>query len=261
MLNNCIICGKITKNKRYCSKKCNGIGDSEGYSGPKQGITLHLHICICCNEEFKSNLRYRKFCSLSCSTIYNNKLRKGNKNIAVKCSNCGKLISMTKGEMNKHLKRKYKNYFCSRICATDFKKGKTMPTTSRKLKLSYKKGLLQHKISHCGGFRKDLGIYVRSNWEANYARVLNYLNIEWIYEPKTFELNINNDIYTYTPDFYITKENKWIEIKGYWVNDISKLKFYKFKENHNIELIDLEKYSNICKQFKDKIIWEGRIYS
>lgn len=34
-----------------------------------------------------------------------------------------------------------------------------------------------------GGFRKDLGMYFRSGWEANYARILNYENKIWEYEP------------------------------------------------------------------------------
>ena len=43
-----------------------------------------------------------------------------------------------------------------------------------------------------GGTRKDLGFYVRSTWEANYARYLKWLQLngqieEWAYEPKTFE--------------------------------------------------------------------------
>ena len=43
-----------------------------------------------------------------------------------------------------------------------------------------------------GGIRKDLGIYVRSSWEANYARYLNFLKksgaiLRWEFEPTEFE--------------------------------------------------------------------------
>jgi len=55
-------------------------------------------------------------------------------------------------------------------------------------------------------------IWMRSSWEVLYAQYLDENNIKWQYEPKTFDLgNI-----TYTPDFYLPKFNKYIEIKGFW---------------------------------------------
>ena len=38
------------------------------------------------------------------------------------------------------------------------------------------------------GIRADLGFYVRSSWEANFARLLLYLGILFKYEPKRFLL-------------------------------------------------------------------------
>src|SRR3990167_3875993 len=50
-----------------------------------------------------------------------------------------------------------------------------------------------------GGIREDLNQYFRSNWEANYARILNLENKVWKYEVKTFQLSEGS----YTPDFWI----------------------------------------------------------
>lgn len=76
------------------------------------------------------------------------------------------------------------------------------------------------------GRRKDLGNqFFRSNYEANYARYLNFLMdngepIEkWEYEPDTFEFkNIKRGTRFYTPDFKIYLKDKHIEyheVKGW----------------------------------------------
>ncbi len=54
--------------------------------------------------------------------------------------------------------------------------------------------------------------WMRSSWETRYAKWLDENDIEWEYEPKRFNLGE----YTYCPDFYLPKTNRYIEIKGYW---------------------------------------------
>lgn len=74
-----------------------------------------------------------------------------------------------------------------------------------------------------GGFREDLGIYVRSTWEANYARYLRWLQRQgqiagWQYEPKTFEFPVRRGTRFYTPDFLVTRLDgriEYHEVKGY----------------------------------------------
>lgn len=77
------------------------------------------------------------------------------------------------------------------------------------------------------GFRSDIGVYVRSSWEANYARFLNYLLsqgsiIKWEYEPERFEFpDIKRGTRSYLPDFKITNLDGTIEyheVKGYWTS-------------------------------------------
>lgn len=72
------------------------------------------------------------------------------------------------------------------------------------------------------------GYHLRSSYELKYAEYLDSNNILWSYEPKAFELG---DGRTYTPDFYLIKENVWIEVKGYWRDD-AKEKFELFKEKY-----------------------------
>lgn len=92
-----------------------------------------------------------------------------------------------------------------------------------------------------GGLREDLNVYFRSSWEANVARILSYLNIEWYFEPKRFVINEKE---TYTPDFYIPSFDAWLEIKGYWFDDAYR-KFSMFKElypNLKVKVIGKDKY-------------------
>ena len=105
-----------------------------------------------------------------------------------------------------------------------------------------------------GGKRKDLNnIYFRSSWEANIARYYNYIGIEWQFEPKTFVFkNITRGSVSYTPDFYLPKEDKWIEVKG-WMDGKSKTKLKRFEKQYpeeykKLELITQKEYSEIAKK-------------
>jgi len=91
---------------------------------------------------------------------------------------------------------------------------------------------------------KYKNIWMRSSWEKLYAEYLDKQKIEWLYESKTFDLENS----TYTPDFYLIQENKYIEIKGYFT-DYAKNKIKVFQNlyphiNFNIlmkeDLVKLE---------------------
>jgi hypothetical protein len=101
-----------------------------------------------------------------------------------------------------------------------------------------------------GGKRADLGdLYLRSSWEANYARYLNFL-IEhkeiqnWQYEPDTFEFtNIKKGVRFYTPDFKVCLNNgeiEYHEVKGWMDNkSITRGKrMEKYYPEIKIKLID-----------------------
>jgi hypothetical protein len=108
-------------------------------------------------------------------------------------------------------------------------KGKVISLEQRKqLSIAAIKRLqTENQYSRCKrGKRVDLGnIFFRSAWEANYARVLNYKNIKWEYEPTTFDLS---DALTYTPDFKL-EDGTFVEVKGWW-QEKSKQKVDLFKQ-------------------------------
>lgn len=109
------------------------------------------------------------------------------------------------------------------------------------------------------GKREDLGgLYVRSSWEANYARYLNWLVelgeiASWEYEPDTFWFEgIKRGTRSYTPDFKITNKNGTIEfheVKG-WMNPKSATQLKRMATYHpgvKIVLIDADAYRAIAR--------------
>ncbi|UOF90815.1 hypothetical protein LSG31_00585 [Fodinisporobacter ferrooxydans] len=118
------------------------------------------------------------------------------------------------------------------------------------------------------GFRDDIGMYVRSRWEANVARYLNFLKdqkkiYKWEYEPDTFWFEkIKRGTRSYTPDFKIwdteDSDSYYWEVKGY-MDQKSRTKLDRMKKyfpNVRIELICKKEYKEICK-FSGLIIgWE-----
>lgn len=105
------------------------------------------------------------------------------------------------------------------------------------------------------GIRKDLGKFYRSKYEANFARILNYLKIEYDYEICRFIF----DDCSYLPDFYLPYFDIWVECKGYLTQDARhKLdKIYKNYPEENVKIIDGEVYKILTKLYKDSITgWE-----
>jgi len=99
-----------------------------------------------------------------------------------------------------------------------------------------------------GGYREDLGIYIRSKMEANICRYYKLTEIEYIYEPKEFEFKtIKRGNRYYKPDFYLPIIDLWVECKG-WFRPADKTKLRRFKkyypkEFNKLKFIIPDKYS------------------
>jgi len=107
------------------------------------------------------------------------------------------------------------------------------------------------------GFREDLGVFLKSTWEANMMRLFKYLGLTVQYEPESFLLS---DGRTYRPDFYIIDNDIWIEVKGRWLKDAYE-RFRLFCNeypNFSIQVIGKKEYENIKSKYKYLINnWEG----
>ena len=118
------------------------------------------------------------------------------------------------------------------------------------------------------GKRADLGgLYLRSSWEANYARYLNFLlnhgEIDrWEYEPDTFWFHaIKRGTRSYLPDFKVLESGLvyYVEVKG-WMDQKSKTKLRrmaKYYPDTEIRLVDKKPYLEIQSKLGRLIVgWE-----
>lgn len=116
---------------------------------------------------------------------------------------------------------------------------------------------------HKGGKRQDLGgVYFRSSWEANVARVYDHLGIKWQHEPRIFYFaGVKRGQTSYTPDFYLPETNQWVEVKGY-MDQASQVKIKRFAKYYPAEasrliIIDREAYRDLERHYRLLIAeWE-----
>lgn len=81
-----------------------------------------------------------------------------------------------------------------------------------------------------GGYREDLGITVRSGWEASICRWFNHAGIVWEYEPTRFQFPVDKGRRSYLPDFWLPEYEggTWVEVKGYLrTGDRTKIRRFK----------------------------------
>lgn len=113
-----------------------------------------------------------------------------------------------------------------------------------------------HSGAAKSGFREDIGMFVRSSWEANYVRYLNWLIglgkiVRYEYEKHTFRFEgVKRGPYIYIPDFkvfYPDGHHEWHEVKG-WMDSKSRGKLKrmaKFFPEEKIVVIDRPIYKSI----------------
>ena len=107
------------------------------------------------------------------------------------------------------------------------------------------------------GIRYDIdpNLYFFSRWEANFARILNLLKVKWKFQPKTFELKTQK----YTPDFYLSGEDTYVEIKNF-LSEYSRKRDSEFRELYpdiklklilKVDYLELqEKFSLLIKNWE-----------
>ena len=120
--------------------------------------------------------------------------------VAFKCFWCGKFFIITTSASEKRYSKG--NHFCSKGCEKDWRKikysGKGNPHYGKQYPIKYSGG----------GYRSDIDHYVRSTWEANFARLLKCSDIKYAYEPKRFYA----ENCSYCPDFWLIDEDIYIEL-------------------------------------------------
>lgn len=124
-------------------------------------------------------------------------------------------------------------------------------SSSKKVMYKFKKNVGFQKGSKNPAYGKSSGgseyrgkrvrykqITFRSTYEAKYAQWLDSKDLDWIYEPKRFDLSGER---TYLPDFYVEGIG-YVEIKG-WMTPEALERIEEFKKSNNLKVLykkDLE---------------------
>jgi hypothetical protein len=107
------------------------------------------------------------------------------------------------------------------------------------------------------GKRKDLGgLFMRSTWESNFCRFLNYHKIAWLYEPKVFVFDkVKRGTVSYLPDLYLPATDEYIEIKGQLTPKgrvaIKRLRQYYPEEFKKLRAVTASANTQASKFFKE----------
>ena len=170
------------KNSKYCSRICGNKAMAQN-----KKIDRENKKCNGCEKTFlaKENSD-RKYCSRGCM-MENVKVPR----VELKCHSCGKNYERPVGKETK---------FCSKDCQN----------------FGQSAGLTNIPSNGRAGYRKDLpsNYFFKSSLEADYARYCNAIGKKYIYEHRTFVLEINGKKKAYTPDFYHPDEDRYVETKA-----------------------------------------------
>jgi hypothetical protein len=225
----CQRCGAPCKRAttKFCSSLCWGKYRSEqkiGIGGPKKIKTLP-RACIQCGKQYVPHNGKQKYCSRHCMGV------------ARRDEFLTKVVPLKSKEMSAAQRN-----LLSRLAS------------ERNAERTYTKGI--------GGIREDIGHYVRSRWEANFARYLLFTNQSYQYEPIVFTLILDDKKCSttkirYTPDFKVG--GIFYEVKGWWDKKSllrKRLMEEQYPEIH-IEYISEQEYLNLQFQFGEQIEnWE-----
>ncbi len=251
-----------SSNRKFCSLKCAYANEHRVYKQPKdRGVGK----CENCKTEFKLRTNGGvRFCSRPCANSFIGKISlRANRRrmprttyIMLTCQHCEKQFGRWKSNVTDG-----KWVFCSPKCAADYPPAKVGRSKARRAN-----GALLSENSYSRvkrGWRTIGGkrIHFRSSMEANYARFLTFMGIEWEFESKTFWFEkIKRGVLSYTPDFYLPATDSFVECKG-WMDAKSKTKLKRMRKYHsNIKLVllDWKAYLELQKRL-GKVIpeWEN----
>ena len=184
--------------------------------------------------------------------------------------NTRKIIEHPRGMLGKHHtdKSKQKMSIAGKERASNMSYEEKHKIAMKAVETKRKNGTLNNTTSNAysrtkSGKRKDLNNqFFFFFWEANVARILNHLNIEWEYEIKRFVFESDNElgVDSYQPDFYLPKLNIWIEVKG-WLDEKSKIRLKLFREYYpeeydNLIFIDQSFYNLLRYIYFNLEYWE-----
>lgn len=225
MDNDCQQCGKHAyyfgaRAHKYCSDECKRLTNMQN--------THFEHECEECHQIFINHRKEQRFCSPHCASVYN-----------ARSQGFGSYI---RPEIiwNKGL-----------TAATDIRIANMAQKQIKTIMHNIQNGICNNN-GYFAGYYEDIQHAVRSGWEHNVARILQFLNLDYDYECYSFTLS-NGKIYL--PDFYVYETDTFYEVKGEWKND-SKNKitmFIKEYPDKKLDIIQAKEYFKLLQIMYDKV--------
>lgn len=240
--------------RRSISAKARKLGLTSGHRGTTQRKYPDRE-CVVCEASFRPRADDQESCSASCGAVLSIRRHGHNRGMA------GKSHSEATKRRLRETSSAYWSSLTAEQQAAHLEPLRSAPTPPR----------TENTYSRTkSGRRDDLGgLYVRSAWEANYARYLSWLVergeiASWEYEPRTFEFPVKRGNRSYTPDFRVVLPAgivEWHEVKG-WMDDNSRVKLKRFAKHYPDEtlvLVGEAEYRAIARSVAPLIPnWEGK---
>lgn len=201
----------------------------------------------------------KNYCSQSCSATVNNSKRRLSLDTRIKISHA--LTGKKYPDRPKMPPQRGVCLYCHKDFTVKFWRPTTDPQKYCSIRCAMKdiggRPTSPRAARAKAGIRSELSktIYFYSRWEANFARLMNFLKVKWVHQPKTFQLESQK----YTPDFYLPEHDIYIEIKNF-LSDYSKnrdIQFRKLYPKEKLMLILKDDYLDLQNKYSGKIKgWE-----
>lgn len=230
------------------------------YEHPKRQVARTCEGKGCTHVFVVQSKDPKRFCSRSCAATYNNSRRQLSAETKQKISNSltGKKYPSRRGVTRvPRVESICQNPLCGRVFTHERYRERVYCSNDCAMQVVGSRPTSPKASRGKSGIRPDIDpdIYFYSRWEANMARLYNYLSIPWLYAPKTFDIGGQ----TYTPDFYLPESNTYVEVKNYW-NDYSRIRDMKFRESYPellLEIVLKDEYLALEKKYAHLILaWE-----
>ena len=168
--------------------------------------------CESCGIKMETKRKNKRFCNKTCA---DKALIKGNQ---IACDRCNSMFFRSPSRVRER-------NFCSHTCANNSKTEETKQKHSNYMKTAWINGMREEPVAKSGQYSIRTtykGHNMRSRLEADIAKQLDALGIDWLYEPERFNLGE----FTYLPDFYLPSYDLYIEGKG-WEQGLDKVEKFK----------------------------------
>ena len=272
-MNKCFYCGEETGNKKYCSNLCcnkdRAMKGAEKLYGKKIEYKVICHICKKEFSVFEFEKLHPKKERYYCGKICSNKnspetIKKIKESLKNKRDSGWKMSDETKEKISISIKKcnrkpvihSESNIEKIRIRTIEFNKNYWTEEKKKEHSLLMSKIVKEKPDSYSknnvSGRAKIIeynGRKLKGKWELQIAELLDKYKIDWTNDIKPIPYFWNNNWHLYFPDFYLTKQNKFIEVKGYERERDRK----KWENVHNLIVIK-EIEIEILKKNGEKIL-------